>query len=136
MSRFKDFDAYEAERTDDPIEFQMGGRRWKAVHVNHHNFLALVRGEMSGSSFVAYDDFIHAVLDEKDRAAFDEMLAGSNVSLQTFAKLSRWIVEQATGAPLADADDSPPSRSKRGGRPRVVSLSKPASEQPQASAAG
>lgn len=136
MSRFKDFDAFEEESRGEPIEFQLGGLRWHATNVNHVNFLALVRAEMSGTSAVGYDDFVHAVIADDQRADFDLMLQRCNVSLQTFAELSRWIVEQATGAPLSGADVSPSGRSKPGRRPRVVSRS-PASEQPTShSAAG
>ena len=124
MARFKDFDAAESERKGEPITFALGGREWTAAHVNAHNFLTFSRTIAKGGTdaITGFDDYITSTLAEDERDDFHAMLGEKDVQLGTLMQVSQWIVEQATGNPTADASPSPPPQSRRGARPRVVSL--------------
>jgi hypothetical protein len=121
MARFKDFDAAEAERTNDPITFVLGGREWVAEHVNSATFLTLARKGATGGdeALLAFYEFIVGTLPEGDREDFFAMLDEKDIQMTTLKDLGQWIVEQATGNPTTAASPSLPSQSKTG-KPRVV----------------
>jgi hypothetical protein len=124
MARFKDFDAAEAERSDEPIVFRLGGRDWVVAHVNAANFLKFARQIAKGGNDVifAFDDYVTGALEESQREDFHKMLDAKDVQLFTLTALGTWIVEQATGNPTDVASPSPVARSKPTGKPRRVSL--------------
>lgn len=136
--RFRDFDAYEAEHKQEPLIFQLGGKEWHASHLGIVQLMSLTRRIAAGGMEVAigFDDFLTSVLPEDERESFRAMLEESDISLPTFVTLGNWIVEQASNVPFDAASDSPPSRSKAGAKPRVVSLSRPSTSGDSASAAG
>ena len=138
MARFKDFDAAQAERSDVPIAFQLGGQQWTAPHVNAGTFLAFVRKAADGGdqAVLAFDDFITHCLPENQREPFHEMLMESDIPITTLTELVKWIIEEATGNPTDAVSLSAPPRAKRGQRPRVVSLSGGSSSKGPRSAAG
>lgn len=129
MARFKDFDAAEAERKDEPLTFRMGGREWTAAHVNAANFLAFSRQTAEGgvSAMTGFDDYITSTLLEDQREDFHVMLTESGVQLSTLVSLMQWIVEQATGNPTAAASPSSAPQSNTG-KPRVVYSRSPRQE--------
>lgn len=138
MARFKDFDAALAERDDDPITFKLGGRVWTAANVNAERFLRFVRQASGGGDalVLAFMDFMDATLPERDREPFHEMLDEKNVPIGVFIDTAKWIVEAAAGNPTDAATSSPARPSKRGQRPRVVSLSGGSTSKGPRSAAG
>ena len=125
MARFKDFDAALAERNGEPITFKLGGRQWTANHVNAETFLVFVRHASEGGDalVLAFADFIDAALPEQDRQAFHAMLNTHDVPIDVVMDLAKWVIEQAAGNPTDAVSQSPQQRSRRGQRPRVVSLS-------------
>lgn len=138
MARFKDFDAASEERSGTPIAFQLGGQQWTAPHVNAGTFLAFVRKASEGgdAAVLAFDDFITHVLPDAEREPFHEMLAESNIPISTLTDLVKWIIEEATGNPTDAVSPSPPQRSRRGQRAKVVSLSGGSRPKGSRSAAG
>ena len=138
MSRFKDFDAAEAERKGEPIYFRLGGREWTAAHVNAANFLAFSRlvAEGGNNAVLGFDAYITSTLAEDQRADFHAMLSEQDVQLTTVIELAQWIVEQATGNPTSAASPSPAPPPKPGQPLRVYSLDPVSTPEDSASAAG
>ena len=138
MARFKDFDAAEAERKGEPITFRLGGREWTAAHVNAANFLAFARQIANGGNdtVIGFDDYITGTLAEKDRKAFQKMLAEKEIQLSTLMELGQWIVEQATGNPTAGASPSQEAPSSSGQPLRVMSLDPVSTSEEPLSGAG
>jgi hypothetical protein len=125
VARFKDFDAAASEQADDPITFRMGGREWGgASSIPAAYLLKLARAEAAGdqTALLAFDEFITCIIEEDQRDAFHAMLEDKRIDLPTLRDLGRWILEQTAGNPTSAASSSPARPSKRGQRPRVVSL--------------
>jgi hypothetical protein len=124
MARFKDFDAAEAERKDEPITFALGGREWTAAHVNAANFLAFSRTIAEGGTgaVTGFDDYITSTLQEDQRKDFHRMLGEKEIQLSTLMALGQWIIEQASGNPTAAALPSASQPPKTGQPLRVYSL--------------
>ena len=134
---FRDFDAFEAELSKEPIEFELGGRKWVAAHVNAANFLAFTRQLQEGGVAVllGFESYLTQALPERDREAFAEMLRARDIRLQTLMAVVNWLVEQASGSPFDAASSSPVTPSPTGEPLRVVSPSKASTSRRSPSAA-
>jgi hypothetical protein len=138
MARFKDFDAALAERTNDPITFALGDRTWTAEHVDAETFLLFVRKASNGGDdlLLAFAEFIDTALPEDEVKEFHEMLRRRDVPLALVMEVAKWIIETAAGNPTGAVSSSVERPSRRGQRPRVVSLSGGSTSKGRHSAAG
>jgi hypothetical protein len=110
VERFKDFDVARAEHEAEPIRFRLAGRDFQTlpfIPAKPLLDLAAHEGKMGASGFIAFGQFLHAVVIPDQRDEMDAAM--SEVDFSTVREVVSWILEESTARPLASANASPGS---------------------------
>ena len=99
MAQFRDFDA--DAQAGEPITFRLAGETWSTVpDIPAGAVFDLARlSESDGAeAFQAFADFLNAVIDPQQTAAFQEV--AMTVGIRTLMEVTRWIVTEAAAVPF------------------------------------
>lgn len=135
-TRFRDFDAAEAERDGAPLSFRLAGRVWEAHVPNAYIIVHFAKEAAEKGLMIAAYDLLLAYLEPADRAALEEAIQKHNVPMRAVMAVVTWLGQQATGDPFDEASASPPPSRNPGGQRRGGSRSGGSTSKPSLSVAG
>lgn len=135
-TRFRDFDAAEAERDGAPLSFALAGREWNATAPNAYVIVKFAKEAAAQGLTIAFYDLLFAYLDPADREPFEAAIQEHNVPMRTVINVVTWLGEQVNGDPFGEPSVSPRPSPPGGGQRKAGSRSGASTSPPSLSVAG